>query len=90
MLRGHRGGLVDAAVSPDATLVVTVSDDGTAALWSADPTDAGCAQALRAGGPAHGIRFEGPHPAELLRRAGGLLRDRAAWASLDPQHHDVL
>ena len=35
VLRGHRGPVTGAAFSPDATRVVTSSDDGTAAVWDA-------------------------------------------------------
>ena len=47
-------------------------------------------EALRAGGPAHGIRFDGLTHDALLKRAGALLRGRSAWVGIDPAHHDVL
>ena len=77
VLRGHRGGLVQAVFAPDGSRIVTASDDGTASLWSTDAADAGCAEALRAGGPAHGIRVDGLTPETLLRRAGALLSERS-------------
>jgi len=36
LLRGHEGGIVDAAFSPDGKRIVTASSDATARVWNAD------------------------------------------------------
>ncbi|MBK9755899.1 MAG: hypothetical protein IPO88_20840 [Nannocystis sp.] len=56
LLRGHTGSVVDAALSPDGTRVVTASTDGTARVWQVD--GGGVPVVLRGHrGPVHSAAF---------------------------------
>ena len=39
VLRGHRDGVVTAAISPDGSFVVTASHDSTLRVWDAQTGD---------------------------------------------------